>query len=105
MNILDCVTYFDEETILEIRLNVLYKYVTKFIITEGAYDHRGNRRKLNFNLEKYSKFKDKIIYLPVDDFPNLSDPWNMLEYQRNYAMNAINNFFILNRSWNICNFY
>ena len=62
MNILDCVTYFDEETILEIRLNVLYKYVTKFIITEGAYDHRGNRRKLNFNLEKYYKFKDKIIY-------------------------------------------
>ena len=61
MNILDCVTYFDEETILEIRLNVLYKYVTKFIITEGAYDHRGNRRKLNFKLEKYSKFKDKII--------------------------------------------
>ena len=92
MNILDCVTYFDEETILEIRLNVLYKYVTKFIITEGAYDHRGNRRKLNFNLEKYSKFKDKIIYLPVDDFPNLSDPWNMLEYQRNYAMKEINNF-------------
>ena len=92
MNILDCVTYFDEETILEIRLNILYEYVTKFIITEGAYDHRGNKRKLNFNLEKYSKFKDKIIYLPVDDFPNLSDPWNMLEYQRNYAMKAIDNF-------------
>ena len=92
MNILDCVTYFDEETILEIRLNVLYKYVTKFIITEGAYDHRGNRRKLNFNLEKYSKFKDKIIYLPVENFPNLSDPWNMLEYQRNYSMNEIEKF-------------
>ena len=92
MNILDCVTYFDEETILEIRLNILYEYVTKFIITEGAYDHRGNKRKLNKKKKKYSKFKDKIIYLPVDDFPNLSDPWNMLEYQRNYAMKAIDNF-------------
>lgn len=92
MNILDCVTYFDEETILEIRLNVLYDHVTKFVITEGAYDHRGKKRKLNFNLEKYSKFKDKIIYLPVYDFPNLSDPWNMLEYQRNYAMREIDNF-------------
>ena len=43
MNILDCVTYFDEDTILEIRLNVLYEYVTKFIITEGGYDLEGTK--------------------------------------------------------------
>ena len=92
MNILDCVTYFDEETILEIRLNILNDYVTKFIITEGEYDHRGNKRTLNFDINKYSKFKDKIIYIPVNDFPNLNDPWNMLEYQRNYSMKEIDNF-------------
>ena len=71
MNILDCITYFDEETLLEIRLNILNKYVTKFIITEGEYDHRGNKRELNFDINKYTEFKDKIIYLPVNNFPNL----------------------------------
>ena len=43
---------------------ILYEHVTKFIITEGEYDHRGNKRKLNFDINKYSKFADKIIYLP-----------------------------------------
>ena len=92
MNILDCVTYFDEETILELRLNILYEHVTKFIITEGEFDHRGNKRKLNFDLKKYAKFKDKIIYLPVKNFPNLNDPWSMLEHQRNASHYKINKF-------------
>ena len=92
MNILDCVTYFDEETILDLRLNILNEHVTKFIITEGKYDHRGKKKKLNFDLEKYDKFKDKIIYLPVDNFPNLKNPWEMLEYQRNYSMHEIKNY-------------
>ena len=92
MNILDCVTYFDEDTILDLRLNILYEHVTKFIITEGEYDHRGRKRKLNFDIKKYSKFADKIVYLPVSDFKNLKDPWAMLEYQRNYSMKAINDF-------------
>ena len=85
MKIYDCITYFDEDVILKIRLNVLYKVVDKFIITEGAFNHRGIRRKLNFNIENYQEFSEKIIYLPVDDFPNLNDPWSMLKHQRNFA--------------------
>ncbi len=92
MNILDCVTYFDEDVILELRLNILNDYVDKFIITEGEYDHRGNKRKLNFNLDKYKDFKDKIVYLPVSEFPSLKNPWQMLEYQRNYAMQEIKKY-------------
>ena len=83
MNIIDCVTYFDEDLILDIRLNILNKYVSKFIISEGKFDHRGNERDLKFKLENFRKFKDKIIYIVVDNFPNLNDPWKMLEYQRN----------------------
>ena len=92
MNILDCITYFDEDTILDLRLNILYEHVTKFIITEGEYDHRGRKRKFNFDIKKYSKFSDKIIYFPVGDFKNLKDPWSMLEHQRNYSMKAIKDF-------------
>ena len=92
MNILDTITYFDEDTILDLRLNILSDQVTKFIITEGEYDHRGRKRKLNFDIKKYSKFADKIIYFPVSDFENLKNPWSMLEHQRNYSMKAIENF-------------
>ena len=92
MNILDCVTYFDEELILELRLNILYEHVDRFIITEGKYDHRGNKRELNFDINRYDKFRDKIIYLPVENFPNLNDPWKMLEYQRNYSLNEIKKY-------------
>ena len=92
MNILDCVTYFDEELILELRLNILYEHVDRFIITEGKYDHRGNKRELNFDINRYDKFRDKIIYLPVENFPNLNDPWQMLEHQRNYSLNEIKKY-------------
>ena len=92
MNILDCVTYFDEELILELRLNILYEHVDRFIITEGKYDHRGNKRELNFDINRYDKFRDKIVYLPVENFPNLNDPWKMLEYQRNYSLNEIKKY-------------
>tara|TARA_Y100001970_G_scaffold208617_1_gene254261 strand:- start:196 stop:672 length:477 start_codon:yes stop_codon:yes gene_type:complete len=92
MNILDCITYFDEDVILKIRLNILNEHVSKFIITEGEYDHRGNKRKLNFDINKYPEFKDKIIYLPVKKFPNLYDPWSMLKYQRDFALNEIKKY-------------
>jgi beta-1,4-mannosyl-glycoprotein beta-1,4-N-acetylglucosaminyltransferase len=90
--ILDCFTYFDEEIILDLRFNILNPFVDKFIITEGAFDHRGKKRKLNFNLEKYKEFKEKIIYIPVETFPDTTDPWSMLEYQRNKALETIENF-------------
>ena len=92
MKIIDCITFFDEELILKLRLNILYDYVDKFIITEGAFDHRGNKRKLNFDIKKYEEFSDKIIYVPIYNFPNLNDPWKMLEYQRNASLKYIKKF-------------
>ena len=89
MKIYDCITYFDEDVILKIRLNVLFDVVDKFIISEGAFNHRGIKRKLNFNIENYKEFSKKIIYLPVNDFPNLSDPWNMLKHQRNSSLSLL----------------
>lgn len=91
MKIYDCITYFDENVILKIRLNILYKVVDKFIITEGSYDHRGKKRELNFNINDYKEFSKKIVYLSVSDFPDLNNPWSMLKHQRNSAMNYLNN--------------
>tara|TARA_Y100000590_G_C15600590_1_gene969873 strand:+ start:94 stop:927 length:834 start_codon:yes stop_codon:yes gene_type:complete len=45
------------------------KYVDKFVITEATYMHNGKPKKLNFDINKFSKFKDKIIYIIVDQPP------------------------------------
>ena len=67
--IYDCFTFFNESELLEIRLEELGPIVDKFVICEGTYAHGGNPKPLNFNINNYPKFKDKIIYLVDDDFP------------------------------------
>tara|TARA_B100001057_G_scaffold455884_1_gene502780 strand:+ start:3193 stop:4062 length:870 start_codon:yes stop_codon:yes gene_type:complete len=62
--------YFDEDLLLDLRLNSLDKFVKKFVITEATYTHNGTKKKLNFDISKFKKFKDKIIYIVVDKQPN-----------------------------------
>jgi len=69
MKIYDCFMFFDEEMLLDLRLNIMDKYVDKFVITEATYTHSGNSKKLIFDINKFSKFKDKIIYNVVDKQP------------------------------------
>lgn len=60
---------FDEEMLLDLRLNIMNKYIDKFIITEATYMHSGKPKNLIFNINNFSKFKDKIIYNVVDKQP------------------------------------
>ena len=69
MNIYDCFMYFDEDLLLDIRLNSLNKFVKKFVISESTYTHSGSKKKLNFNIDNFKKFKDKITYIVVEDQP------------------------------------
>jgi beta-1,4-mannosyl-glycoprotein beta-1,4-N-acetylglucosaminyltransferase len=69
MNIYDCFMYYDEDLLLDIRLNALNKYVKKFVITEATYTHNGTKKKLNFNINNFNKFKNKIDYIVVDQQP------------------------------------
>ena len=61
--------YFDEDLLLDLRLNTLNKYVKKFVITEATYTHNGTKKKLKFDITKFNKFKDKITYIIVDKPP------------------------------------
>jgi len=70
MNIYDCFMYFDEDLLLDIRLNSLNKFVTKFVIAEATYTHNGSNKNLKFDINKFKKFKDKIVYLVVDKQPD-----------------------------------
>lgn len=67
--IYDCFMFNNENLILDIRLNVLNNYVDYFVIVESIYDHAGNKKKLNFKIEKFNNFKEKIIYIIVKKMP------------------------------------
>ena len=70
MKIFDCTTFFSEHLMMDVRFNVLNEYVHKFIVSESTFSHRGKPKKLNFDINNYPKFKDKIIYVIIDEEPN-----------------------------------
>ena len=69
MKVYDSFMYFDEDLLLDLRLNVLDKYVSKFIITEATYTHNGTKKDLKFDINNFERFKDKIEYIIVDEQP------------------------------------
>ncbi len=93
MKIFDCFMYFDEDIVLNLRLNTLNQYVDYFVIVESVYTHRGERRSLKFDLKKYEKFKEKIIYLIYDTEPKgidiVNDDDNESIKSTKYILNAI----------------
>ena len=108
MKIFDCFQFFDENMMLDLRLNILNKYVHKFIVVENSFMHSGLKKKPVFNIKNFSKFKDKIIYILVDELPkglydtkkikNMSERGNriidntlMIEHaQRNSILKGLN---------------
>ena len=59
MKIYDCFSYWDEDLLLDLRLNILNNYVDYFVIVEGNKTWQNNYKKFRFNLEKFDKFKKK----------------------------------------------
>ena len=70
MKIYDCTTFYSEHMMLDVRFHALNDYVEKFIVTESLYSRSGQPKKLNFDINNYPKFKDKIIYLVIDQEPD-----------------------------------
>ncbi len=110
MRIIDCFMYYDEDLVLDIRLNVLDKYVSYFVICEANFNHNGTKRDLKFDINNFSKFKEKIIYIPLKQQPKnlrivenhddrhlknskiLDNAVLRENFQRNYLQSAIKNF-------------
>ena len=93
MKIFDCFMFFDEEMILDLRLNCLYNDVDYFVIVESNFNHNGEKRNLLFNKNKFKKFMDKIIYLIYDEVPKEIETINSkdteTEKDRKFIMNAL----------------
>lgn len=84
--IYDCFLYYDEDMLLDIRLNTLADVVDRFVIVESTHTFTGKKRQLNFDINKFETFKDKIIYVVHDQEPIMKvsedfnqdreiDPW------------------------------
>ena len=91
MKIYDCFMYYDEDVVLDLRLNILDKYVDKFVIVESRYTHSGEKRTLLFDINKISKFKNKINYIILD-----SEPDNLETIYKNDTDDKKNSKYIMN---------
>jgi beta-1,4-mannosyl-glycoprotein beta-1,4-N-acetylglucosaminyltransferase len=105
MKIIDTTTYFEEKLMMEIRFNILDSFVDKFVVCESKYSHSGKEKKINFNIDNYPQFKNKIIHLIVDKEPNnliskkdlstAEKRYNSvirIKHQRNFIMNILDQF-------------
>ena len=87
----DCFTFFNELELLDIRLNILDKYVDKFVLVEGTITHSCKPKPLYFDQYKslYKKFLDKIVHVVVEDMPVNKDYWIPERFQRNAISRAL----------------
>ena len=95
MAIYDCFQYFNEDHILDLRFNILNEYVDYFVISESTKTHQGKSKKINFDINKFRKFKDKIKFVVAEyDKEILFDQHTggespIEQHQRNFLINGI----------------
>ena len=95
MAIYDCFQYFNEDHLVDLRLNILDKHVDYFVISESTKTHQGKDKKINFEINKFKKFKHKIKFIIADykkeiDFDNHTGGESPIEqHQRNSLMEGI----------------
>ena len=75
MKIFDCCIYLDEDFLLDLRFNILNNFVDYFVIVESNKTWQNNKKKFNFDIKKFQKFSEKIIYIKVEDMPEGENPW------------------------------
>ena len=104
MKIIDTTTYFEEKLMMDIRFNILDKFVDHFIVCESAYSHSGIKKRITFNKDNYPSFKHKISHLILEDEPldiikvfknNYDVRLNSIKRiaaQRNYIQKYLKNF-------------
>ena len=95
MKIIDCTTYYSEDLMLDIRFNILNEFVDKFIIVEAKYSHSGEKKTLNFNINNFPKFKDKIEYLIIEN-----EPEGIIKNTNESSIKRMNSLLRIEQSYN-----
>ena len=87
--IIDCITFFDNNFIFEMRYNILKDVVDFFVICESNYDHSGNFKKSNF-IFKDNYDRKKVKYILLDKpFPINTNRWQKQAIQREFILSNI----------------
>ena len=87
--IIDCITFFDENFIYDLRYNVIKDFVDYFVVCESKYDHRGKPKKINFDPDKkYLNTNVKHIVLDKP-FPKNTNLWQNQAIQREFILENI----------------
>jgi beta-1,4-mannosyl-glycoprotein beta-1,4-N-acetylglucosaminyltransferase len=89
--IYDCFSYWDEDLLLNLRFNLLNKIVDYYVVVESTKTWQNNKKELKFDIEKFHKFKDKIIYVPIKDMPDGDNPYIRENFQRNCILRGLVN--------------
>ena len=88
--IIDCITFFDNNLMFDLRYNILKDYVDYFVVCESKFDHRGKKKKLNFiKNNKYDPAKIKYFVLEKP-FPNNTSIWKNQAIQREFLLEKLN---------------
>jgi beta-1,4-mannosyl-glycoprotein beta-1,4-N-acetylglucosaminyltransferase len=88
--IYDCFCYFNEDMLLELRLETLWDHVDYFVICESVLTISGLPKPLYFDPAKFKKYESKIRHLIVDNYPfETSDAWRNERWQRDYLINGL----------------
>ena len=95
MKIIDCTTYYSEDLMLDIRFNILNEFVDKFIIVEAKHSHSGEKKILNFNINNFPKFKDKIEYLIIEN-----EPEGIIKNTNESSIKRMNSLLRIEQSYN-----
>ncbi len=95
MAIYDCFQYFDEDHMVDLRLNILNDSVDYFVISESTKTHQGKDKKLNFNIKNFKKYENKIKYVVADyehekkKIKHIGGESQIEQHQRNNLSNGL----------------
>ena len=88
---IDCITFFDNNFMFDFRYKVMKNYVDKFVICESLYDHRNNKKGVNFDPEKKYINDPQILHIVVEKpFPKNTNAWQNQAIQRDYIIKKLN---------------
>tara|TARA_B100000787_G_scaffold169882_1_gene162709 strand:+ start:2264 stop:3073 length:810 start_codon:yes stop_codon:yes gene_type:complete len=88
--IIDCITFFDNNFMFDLRYNILKDHVDYFVICESKFDHKNKSKKLNF-IKKHNHDSNKIKYIVMESsFPENTNVWQNQAIQREFLLKNLN---------------
>ena len=84
----DCITFFDNNFMFDLRYNILEDVVDYFVVCESRFDHKGNEKKINFIKNKKYNLKKIKHFILEKPFPKNNSAWQNQAIQREFLLNC-----------------